>query len=173
MEEKPPLEEEAASAASTDEPNASVFPLFPLTDSSLQTKSSVPQWLCNSSFTADISLINDAVASQINEESHPEEELDEEEVRIHTRVESKSYEILESSESDRETGKNKRKKKKKRKRDGSREKAGLDDYESRKSRVRAWADSDSNISKDYYFDSHGDHDNLAFGCIYRYRFIKN
>lgn len=38
---------------------------------------------------------------------------------------------------------------------------------SRKSGVRAWTNSESKISKDYYFDSRGDRDNLAFGCLYR------
>lgn len=33
--------------------------------------------------------------------------------------------------------------------------------------MRAWAGSDAKPAKDYYFDAHGDRDNLAFGTLYR------
>ncbi|KAF7822056.1 protein NRDE2-like protein isoform X1 [Senna tora] len=171
MEEKQPLPVEEVESpiheGIDDEAKASLFPLFPLADSSQQTSTSVPQWLSNSSFTTDISVINDAVASQLNKETteSPREEHD---------LDDEEDEILESSESDRESGgargkkdTKKKKKRKKRRRDGLSEKGGLDDYGSRKSRVRTWADSETKTTKDYYFDSHGDRDNLAFGCIYR------
>ncbi|XP_061356034.1 uncharacterized protein LOC133300491 isoform X2 [Gastrolobium bilobum] len=161
-----------SAAAASDETKPSLFPLFPLSDSSLQTTTSVPQWLNNSSFTTDISVINDFVASQLNREttqSPPQDDEDDEndENRAKEKPISTSYEILESSESEKEETKKKRKKKKKRKRDRSGERGGFDGYGSRKSRVRAWADSEANTAKDYYIDSHGDRDNLAFGCIYR------
>lgn len=38
---------------------------------------------------------------------------------------------------------------------------------SRKTRVRAWAGSETKPAKDYYVDAKGDHDNLAFGSLYR------
>ncbi|KAK4280619.1 hypothetical protein QN277_012222 [Acacia crassicarpa] len=178
MEEKSPVPEEEVDATA-DEPKTSLFPLFPLADPSQHTITSVPQWLSNSSFNTDISVINDAVASQLNRdaaqslrEKHDDED---EEGPVDNLAQPKpfpSYEILESSQSDRdeERGRErkdkKKKKKKKRKRDRSSEKGGLDDYGSRKSRVRTWADETSTV-KEYFVDSHGDPDNLAFGCIYR------
>jgi hypothetical protein len=38
---------------------------------------------------------------------------------------------------------------------------------SRKAGVRAWAGSETKPAKDYYVDAKGDHDNLAFGSLYR------
>ncbi|KAI9087387.1 hypothetical protein K1719_030707 [Acacia pycnantha] len=177
MEEKSPVPEEEVDATA-DEPKASLFPLFALADPPQDTITSVPQWLSNSSFNTDISVINDAVASQLNREAaqSPREEHDDEDEEgpVNNLAQPKpfpSYEILESSQSDREEErgrerKDKKKKKKKRKRDRSSEKGGLDDYGSRKSRVRTWADETSSV-KEYFVDSHGDPDNLAFGCIYR------
>lgn len=178
MEEKSPVPAEEVEAT-VDKPECSLFPLFPLADSSQHSITSVPQWLSNSSFTTDFSVINDAVASQLNLEASqsPREghDLEDEEGPADNQAQAKpfpAYEILESSQSDREVErggrerKGKKKKKKKRKRDGSLEKGELDDYGSRKSRVRTWADQAS-TTKDYYVDSHGDPDNLAFGCIYR------
>lgn len=182
MDEKSPSPAAEEVEATANETKTSLFPLFPLSDSSLQPIASAPQWLSNSSFTTDISVIHDAVvASQINDETthSPQQEPDpdeEEEGPVDdNQARSKpysSYEILESSESERENKdrKKKKKKRKKRKRDESSEKRGFDDFGSRKSRVRAWAGSETNTTKDYYFDSHGDRDNLAFGCIYRYTF---
>ncbi|XP_020231564.1 protein NRDE2 homolog isoform X1 [Cajanus cajan] len=180
MEEKQPspTEDSAAPPPSSAEAKPSLFPLFPLTASSaLQTTttSSAPPWLSNTSFTADISIINDAVASQLSREAEQLPPQSDDEGEDENRAQEKplpsSYEILESSESDgggRERKKERRRKKrKKRKRDSSAERGGLDGFGSRKSRVRAWADSEANVSKGYYFDSHGDRDNLAFGCIYR------
>ncbi|XP_015966836.1 uncharacterized protein LOC107490577 isoform X1 [Arachis duranensis] len=189
MDNKPPEQltptstEEEVTAAATEE-TTSIFPLFPLTASSSSTlvTSTVPQWLSNSSFTSDVSLINDAVASQLRSETalsppqrHRSDDDEEHEEDGGNRAQEKavprsSYEILESSESEERDKKENRskKKRKKRKRDRSRERGGLDSYSSRKSGVRAWADSESSTAaKDYYFDSHGDRDNLAFGCIYR------
>jgi hypothetical protein len=168
--------EETTATPSSDDAKSSLFPVFPVTNSSLQiTNSSVPQWLSNSSFTTDISVINDDVASLLNRETaqSPSQEDDSEENRPKEKSLPPTYAILESSESDgegigREEKKRSKRKKKKRKRDRSAERSGFDGYGSRKSRVRAWADSDANTAKDYYFDSHGDRDNLAFGCIYRY-----
>ncbi|XP_052722907.1 uncharacterized protein LOC108345693 isoform X3 [Vigna angularis] len=166
MEQNPP-------SPSSDEQKPSLFPLF-AASSSLQatTTSSNPQWLSNSSFTTNISVINDAVASQLNREatlSPPQNDEDDENLAEAHPLPSR-YEILESSESDgggRDRERRKKKKKKKRRRDSSAERGGFDGFGSRKSRVRVWADSESNVTKDYYFDSHGDRDNLAFGCIYR------
>ncbi|XP_058722605.1 uncharacterized protein LOC131594475 isoform X2 [Vicia villosa] len=165
--------EESAAPPSSDE---SKFSLFPVTNSSLQiTTSSVPQWLSNSSFTTDLSIINNDVASLLNREtvqspSHDDDESDENQPQEKSLP--PTYAILESSESDgdgmgRKEKKRSKRKKKKRKRDRSDERSGFHGYGSRKSRVRAWADSETNTAKDYYFDSNGDRDNLAFGSMYR------
>ncbi|XP_004515233.1 uncharacterized protein [Cicer arietinum] len=174
MEPKPPLPaEETTAPQSSGEEKSSLFPIFPVTNSSLQTTiSSVPQWLSNSSFTTNISTINDDIASQLNREtvqSPSQDEDDSDENRPQEKSLPPSYPILESSESDgnlreRDEKKKSKRKKKKRKRDRSDEKGG---FGSRKSRVRTWVNSEANTAKDYYFDSHGDRDNLAFGCIYR------
>ncbi|XP_047151586.1 nuclear exosome regulator NRDE2 isoform X2 [Vigna umbellata] len=165
--------EQNPQSPSSDEQKPSLFPLF-AASSSLQatTTSSNPQWLSNSSFTTDISVINDAVASQLNREAtlSPPQNDEDDENRAEAHPLPSRYEILESSESDgggRDRERRKKKKKKKRRRDSSAERGGFDGFGSRKSRVRVWADSESNVTKDYYFDSHGDRDNLAFGCIYR------
>lgn len=89
---------------------------------------------------------------------------------------SRSYELLESSASDDDSEHEKRKKRKKkrrRRRNESEERGGFGEYGSRKSDVRAWADADGRPSKDYYFDSNGDRDNLAFGSLYRYLCRRN
>lgn len=57
----------------------------------------------------------------------------------------------------------KRRSRKKRKRDREKEDDGI----SRKSSVRAWAGSETKLAKDYYFDSHGDRDNLIYGSLYK------
>ena len=83
-----------------------------------------------------------------------------------------SYDLLESPESggDSKSESRRRKKKSKRRRKRSRERGddGAGEFGSRKSDVRAWAGSALKPAKDYYFDSRGDRDNLAFGSIYRY-----
>ncbi|GAU45438.1 hypothetical protein TSUD_297410 [Trifolium subterraneum] len=164
---------ETTAPPSSEAAKSSLFPVFPITNSSLQiTTSSVPQWLSNSSFTTNISVINNDVASLLNRETaqSPSQDDDSEENRPQEKSLPPTYAILESSESDgegieREDKRSKRKKKKKRKRDRSAERSGFDGYGSRKSRVGAWADSEANTAKDYYFDSHGDRDNLAFGIL--------
>jgi hypothetical protein len=186
MEEEKPAPTEAPPPAEEEEPKQqkpSLFPLFPASDasSSQPQRPSVPQWLNNSSFTADLSLITDAVfnvnPASLSSPPEPETDSEQEEEPQEKRFKSNpkpSYELLESSsESDRATRKEstekRTKRRKKRKRKKSRERGGLDDYHrARKSDVRAWAGSETKPSKDCYFDSRGDPDNLAFGCLYRY-----
>ena len=162
------------------EPKPSLFPLFPASDASqshshqLITPTPPSQWLSNSSFTADLSVINDAVSIQPQPQPQLEEEEDEEEEEEEEPEEkqpkSKEYEFLESDQDDnKKNSKNKKKKKKKRKRSKEREDGA------RKSGVRAWAGSDYNSnsnSKDYYFESRGDPDNLAFGSLYRFGYLQ-
>ncbi|XP_042501686.1 nuclear exosome regulator NRDE2 [Macadamia integrifolia] len=154
-----------------EEPKPSLFPLFPLSDSSLQSTSKVPQWLYNPSFTTDLSVVQESLASRDNITSQEREEgEDDEEI---PQAKPPPYDLLKSSASDedrdtesRRERRGEKNKKKKRKRRRSREQAD-DDYSSRKSAVHAWAGSDTKPAKDYYFDSRGDRDNLAFGSLYR------
>lgn len=151
-------------------PRPSPFPLFPTTSSTTYSSVShpfnntqnddvAPQWLCNASFNTDLSVINDAV--RISESAYDDENDDrDEDVLRPPQSQSPSYELLEEeeTESDRESSRKKKKRKeRKKKRKRSKEKGGgdFDSYVSAK-------------SKDYYFDSHGDRDNLVYGRIYRY-----
>ncbi|KAK4567400.1 hypothetical protein RGQ29_003261 [Quercus rubra] len=167
--------EEEKGLAESEEPKASLFPLFPASDASqshshqLITPTPPTQWLSNSSFTADLSVINDAVSIQPQPQPLLEEEEEEvEEEPEEKQPKSKEYEFLESDQDDNKmNSKNKNKKKKKKKK---RKRSKEREDGARKSGVRAWAGSDSNSntnSKDYYFESRGDPDNLAFGSLYR------
>lgn len=149
--------------------------LFPLSGTSLSIAPppSAPQWLTNSSFTVDVSTISAAVASLHRRDAEwgPEPESEEEREREDKATAKASYELLESSESDGDSRRERkrRSKKKKRKRERSRERGdAVADFGARKSGVRAWAGPDHKPAKEYYFDSHGDRDNLAFGCLYRF-----
>ncbi|KAK4844836.1 hypothetical protein QYF36_024957 [Acer negundo] len=162
-------EEQKAVTAEQDEAEdekqkskASHFPLFPThinnnTCSSNNSQNDASQWLCNSSFQlTDLSVINDAVVTSL-----PNEEEDD---QPSYPSRSASYELLEEeskSESDGEREKtnnnnnNKKEKKRKRKRKRPREKGDVyDSFTSAK-------------SKEYFFDSHGDRDNLVYGKLYR------
>ncbi|KAE8681526.1 UPF0614 [Hibiscus syriacus] len=85
------------------DPNPSLFPLFPaaaVPASTIATSSSVPQWLSNPSFTADLSLINDPVSSlsrSLNVEEEEEEEEDEGKQKQQEKS-HRSYELLEEEE---------------------------------------------------------------------------
>ncbi|XP_008240390.1 PREDICTED: protein NRDE2 homolog [Prunus mume] len=172
MEEKDeqPSESEAAAAAAA---KTSLFPVLPVS----QQITSVPHWLSNTSFTTQLSVINDAVISHFKPDPLPSPPPPQEHEEEEVPSQAKPYEMLESSsgsdrsdERDRTTKKKKHKKRKnKRRRERSveRGRGAFADYGSRKSSVRAWADSETKPSKDYFLDSHGDPDNLVFGCLYR------
>ncbi|KAI3869306.1 hypothetical protein MKX03_010736 [Papaver bracteatum] len=154
----------------------SLFPLFPVSDSSSSlsnnnnTTSNNPyQWLSNNtSFTTELSIINQSVSSQCEK---LRTEIQEDEGNLNEEEEAKpsfssSYALLDSASSDSdERERSNKKKDKKRKRKRSKEESSVE--KSRKSGVRVWAGSDYKPSKDYYFDSRGDVDNLAFGSLYR------
>ncbi|RVW74528.1 hypothetical protein CK203_053784 [Vitis vinifera] len=129
-----------------------------------------PQWLCNTSFNTDLSVVNDAVSSLYNLTAAQSE--DDEPRQQQATPKPSSYDLLQSSESD-DGGRDskreaKKHKKRKRRRYSEEEASAANDYASRKSGVGAWATRGSKPSvKDYYFDSRGDRDNLAFGCLYR------
>ncbi|KAL6962786.1 hypothetical protein U1Q18_037745 [Sarracenia purpurea var. burkii] len=149
-----------------------------------------PQWLYNRSFTADLSVIDDAVSSQQHHEfpvclSEPEEEEEEEgkETEYNSSSRIQSYELVESSDGDSyETRDRDREAKKKKKSSSSSSRDAFVlkktsraaynyDATSRKPNVSSWAPSSSEAAKftnkNYYFESRGDRDNLAFGCLYR------
>ncbi|XP_074269561.1 uncharacterized protein LOC141592695 isoform X2 [Silene latifolia] len=158
-----PISTAATATATTTTTNPP--PLFPISATAIS--STTPQWLHNTSFTTDLSTISSA-PSAVNNDTDSEPEP------IPKPKQKPSYELLESSEEERNDKRRKRKmtKKKKRKRDNEYDNDNDDvarfSYGSRKSGVRAWDDSQIKPStKDYYFDSKGDPDNLAFGCLYR------
>lgn len=180
-----PMEEEEQPTATT-----SLFPAFVhhpplqvLPIDSNNTAAAAGKWLNNSSFTTDISVINDAVSKYslpYEEEREEEEEEEGDKVEdIRTSKRPPQYEMVPSSPSGAsassgEEHSSKRKKKKKRRRKeefrGSRplyEYAASLSSSSRKQGVQKWASSSTSNEKEYYFDSRGDRDNLAFGCIYR------
>ncbi|XP_022137173.1 protein NRDE2 homolog isoform X3 [Momordica charantia] len=174
---------EEESPAQDPNPKISLFPLSlaPQNPQGTLPNSSVPQWLCNSSFTTDLSVIDDAISSQnivysaLSDDANREDAVEDEggsSAEPGAQKSSRSYELLESSASDDDSEHEKRKerrkkKKKRRRRNEYEESGGFGEYGSRKSDVRAWADDSSRPSKDYYFDSQGDRDNLAFGSLYR------
>lgn len=160
----------------------SLFPVFhhqqtPLQTSTVATAAASEQWLCNSSFTTDLSVINDAVSKYDQPYEEDEEEDNNKSEKINSDKLRSQYELVDtpvsdksSSSSDRE--KRKKKKKKKRKRENGRSSsydfAATFSSSTRKPDVKKWANSSTSSDKEYYFDSHGDRDNLAFGSLYRY-----
>lgn len=184
------MESEQGEEEELNKPSSSLFPIFhkppPTTTSQLNPNpnpSAPTQWLSNTSFTTDLSVINDAVSTHY---SHLQSDLqakegEEEELRDSTTAnEAKpKYELVDSSMSDEDVEEKKRKRKRK-SRKRYREGGASYDYalSSRKPDVRSWMkstniSSSSSTTKEYYFDSRGDRDNLAFGCIYRYQFMVN
>ncbi|KAL0341658.1 UNVERIFIED_CONTAM: hypothetical protein Scaly_1828400 [Sesamum calycinum] len=111
------------------------------------------------------------------EEGQEEEEADKVE-EVNTEKRPPQYEMVPSSPSEAtassdEEHRKRKKKKKRRKREESTGSRPLYKYaatlsSSRNSGVQKWASSSTSNDKDYYFDSRGDRDNLAFGCIYRF-----
>lgn len=179
---------EKESTGTTAPETTSLFPVLP--QSAAGDNDNVPEWLRNTSFTTDLTVINDAFSthyqqSQIEELSSEEDE--ERAEKSKAKIARPQYELIDSSASDRgsysddeemkaKRKNRKRKKKKSRRRELSSNAASLHDYglasssSSRKPDIRAWASSTSDTTgstKEYYFDSKGDRDNLAFGCIYR------
>ncbi|KAL4578898.1 hypothetical protein LXL04_015029 [Taraxacum kok-saghyz] len=173
--ESPPPGEESL------QPATPLFPVLPTTASEpinpLQlSNSNAPGWLSNTSFTADISIINDVVSSR----HHHYSELDEEEeektaAETEERRPQARYELVDSSASDQDIDRNSRSsnKEQKRKRRKTKKGAANSGYDygpsSRKQNIKSWAKetTSSSATKEYYFDSRGDRDNLAFGCLYR------
>ncbi|GJV96877.1 protein NRDE2 [Tanacetum coccineum] len=140
-------------------PQTTLFPVFNQNPITNQTTLEVtdPNWLSNTSFTitpTNISTINNVLTSHLDHLSDPEEEP--------TQQQKSQYELVESSDfSDVDTKRDKRARKKRRKKGGG-------DSSSRKRNTDKWANElGAGATKEYYFDSRGDRDNLAFGSLYR------
>ncbi|EEF34680.1 nuclear exosome regulator NRDE2 isoform X2 [Ricinus communis] len=161
---------EKAEEEGEKESNTSLFPIFGVS----ATNAHKPEWLCNSSFTTNISVINDAVSSLPQDKSPIEldQEQEDEDSKLQLKQPS-NYQLIEEEEeeaaaaadededSDVDSGSGRNKKKKKR---VKREK--IDKKRKRSSRDDARV-SHSKHSKEYYFDSHGDADNLVYASLYR------
>ncbi|KAM7471048.1 hypothetical protein LguiA_009231 [Lonicera macranthoides] len=162
-----------------NKPSSSLFPIFH--NSSTTTSSQLnpnqnpraPQWLSNTSFTTDLSVINEAVSTHYSHlQSDLQAEEEEEQRDSATANEAKTkYQLVDSSMSDEDVEEKKRKRKRKSRKRYREAGASYDYAPSRKPDVRSWTKStnisSSSTTKEYYFDSQGDRDNLAFGCIYR------
>ncbi|KAL5721971.1 hypothetical protein ACHQM5_005547 [Ranunculus cassubicifolius] len=143
---------------------SSLFPLFPV--SSQSQSQSQSQWLSNTSFTTDFSIVNQSISSHIKtlkQQSSQSESNSDSDQSIPPPP--PSYTIIKSSDSDSDSIRRHRKKKRKSKH--GRKRSREFDYGSRKRGVRAWEDSDTKPEKGYYFDSRGDQDNLTYGSLYR------
>lgn len=165
--EEQPTQTTSLFAAFVDQPPSHALP-------TARNSTSAAEWLQNSSFNTDLSVINDAVSKyNVPYEEHDEEEDKREE--LNSEIRRPQYETVPSSPSDasaysdEERRKKRRKKKKRRKEElsTSYSYAATLSSNSRKVGVSKWASSSTANEKEYYFDSRGDPDNLAFGSIYR------
>lgn len=134
------------------------------------------QWLQNSSFNTDLSIINDAV-TKYDLAWEPEEE-EGKSAEVDDKKRPSQYEMVPSSpsevsaSSDGDGRKKSKKKKRRRKEELSKPRTSYSyaptlSSSSRKAGVQRWASSSTADEKEYFFDSRGDRDNLAFGSIYR------
>lgn len=173
--------EENTTTTIAEEELSSLFPVFPLSApppiSTITPLKPQSQWLSNNtSFTADLSIINQSISSSSSSFHHQTLNHDTDtEPEQSQQPSSSSYTLLNSSSSDSESRnkkkKHKKKSKHKHKRNRSRERTdyGYNQFSgSRKRNVRAWEDSATRPVKDYYFDSRGDPDNHVYGYVYRY-----
>ncbi|XP_066322738.1 uncharacterized protein [Miscanthus floridulus] len=143
--------------------SSSLFPLFPLSASTSSAPTAESQWLSNPSFSFDASSLNipATTSSSLPPPLSPSSDED-----TPLQPAPAKYELVPSSPSSDEERGSRRKESGRRKR--SREKGRYDGAAaSRKAGVRAWAGSETKPAKDYYVDAKGDHDNLAFGSLYR------
>ncbi|XP_057854710.2 uncharacterized protein LOC131064559 isoform X2 [Cryptomeria japonica] len=151
-------------------PQSSLFPLQPNNtqqandDKTINNSSS---WLASASF--NVSLLPSITSktldldknSQFNIEDNNAQKV-EENSAVHLEEDKLSYPILDSPglEEDEIEDRETRRRRKRRKLDKKKDKE-------RSSKVKLWAGSEIKLAKDYYFDTKGDRDNLAFGSLYR------
>lgn len=143
--------------------SSSLFPLFPLAASTSSAPPAESQWLSNPSFSFDASSLNIPATTSSSLPS-PQSHSSDEDTPL--QAAPAKYELVPSSPSSDEERGSRRKKSGRRKR--KREKERYDGAAtSRKAGIRAWAGLETKPAKDYYVDAKGDHDNLAFGSLYR------
>ncbi|XP_065849215.1 uncharacterized protein [Euphorbia lathyris] len=189
------MEKEEVEAAAA---KPSLFPLFAVSPGTVPSSSSTAAatitnnapnsgWLCNTSFTTNLSVIDDTVFSlrkaQTQTESDQEEEEEEsnsQKPELNPPSSSASYQLLEEeedneqeeeqnsgSEADFDSGNERKKKKRREKRDKTRKKRRRRSIDDNSDAQVGSTKSNARVSKDYYFDSHGDADNLVYGSLYR------
>ncbi|XP_075483295.1 LOW QUALITY PROTEIN: uncharacterized protein LOC142523397 [Primulina tabacum] len=167
-----------------EEPSSNATSLFPaflpskrpqipsaaVADADTTSAAAAVNWLQNSSFTTDLSVINDAVSKyELPYDALDDEEQVPEEIDANKRRDQ--YEMVASSASDEDASEGEGRKKRRKQRRRSEARPSSYDYpaalsSSRKPGVQKWASSTTG-EKEYFFDSRGDRDNLAFGSVYR------
>lgn len=154
--------------ASSSSPQAS--PLFPVQSSSdpkvLKAAGHTP-WLSNTSFDSIILPTSTTSSATIPSDWYGAQLEENEGTARKASLEEPSYPILGSptSEGIEEFPEESRKRAKRSKLEKNKKERGKDG--DRNSKVSARANSEGKLAKDYYFDTHGDRDNLAFGSLYR------
>ncbi|KAL6635205.1 hypothetical protein ACP70R_027876 [Stipagrostis hirtigluma subsp. patula] len=144
--------------------SSSLFPLFPLSAPTTSAPTAESQWLSNPSFSFDASSLN--IPATTSSSLPPPLSPSSDEDAAPGSAPAK-YDLLPSSPSASDEDRASRRKERGR-RKRRREKDRYDGAAaSRKPGIRAWAGSETKPAKDYYVDAKGDHDNLAFGSLYR------
>ncbi|KAL3687491.1 hypothetical protein R1sor_013800 [Riccia sorocarpa] len=173
--------------------SASTSSQLPITNGGSQQRPA-PEWLSNSSFSESLlppplpsapSPVPasfpgaDAVKEDLSK-TGPAEQL--QESVLSSDVSSSADEDAERKLAERKRRKKKKRRKREeeeRKAEKRRKKESAEDADTRKigaldssaverkSAVSVWADLNESLPKEYYFDSRGDRDNLAFGSLYR------
>ncbi|XP_062221847.1 uncharacterized protein LOC133921113 isoform X2 [Phragmites australis] len=168
MEPSPPTTTTVPNAAEGAElypptTSSSLFPLFPLSAPTSSAPAAESQ-LSNPSFSFDASSLN--IPATISSSLPPPLSPSSDKEDAAPRPAPAKYELVPSSPSSDEDRGSRRKERGRRKR--RRDKERYDGAAaSRKPGVRAWDGSETKPAKDYYVDAKGDHDNLAFGSLYR------
>ncbi|CAN6279845.1 unnamed protein product [Urochloa humidicola] len=142
--------------------SSSLFPLFPL-GASTSAPTAESEWLSNPSFSFDASSLNIPGTTSSSLPTPLSPSSDDE---APPPAAPAKYELVPSeTDSDDERGSRRKERGRKKRR---REKERYDGAAaSRKAGVRAWAGPETKPAKEYYVDAKGDHDNLAFGSLYR------
>lgn len=138
--------------------STTLFPVYnQKPNSTLPVSNSNSNWLCNTSFTADLSTINNLPVSQPEFEQETKAPQVDEQIR---------FELVNSSSSESEKRKRRKKMTKKKRKKSDYEYGPSSSF--RKQNTKSWStNANANTNKEYYFDSRGDRDNLAFGSLYR------
>ncbi|KAH9316484.1 hypothetical protein KI387_025111 [Taxus chinensis] len=150
--------------------------LFPLESNNTQqsnnnrTINNFSSWLSNTSF--NVNLLPPTTCKTLSSEENSSLNLEDnnvlnlEETRAPDLEEEKpSYPILGSPRLEDNEIENRESKKRRKRR--KLEKTSEKKDKERSTKVKFWTGSENKLGKDYYFDTRGDPDNLAFGSLYR------